>query len=289
MKHWFQKRRGKNLVGLLLLPFALYFMWRWFEHNQVYFPFSSFQETGAALGRPWEDVSFEAADGTKLNGWFFPSDTNSPRARWAVLLCHGNAGNISHRLEYYDLLLRLGVSVFAFDYRGYGRSRGSPSEEGTYQDAEAAYGWLRDRSFEPPAIIALGESLGGAVASELALRVPLGGVILVSTFTSIPAVGAELFPWLPVRRLCTIQYDTLSKLPRLKVPVLILHSRSDTIIGYHHAERNFASANEPKVFCEIQGDHNDTLEAGLEHCRKGIDQFLASLEKVRRDEAIPLF
>jgi fermentation-respiration switch protein FrsA (DUF1100 family) len=108
-------------------------------------------------------------------------------------------------------------------------------------------------------IIVYGESLGGGVAAELALREKVAGVILQSTFTSIPDVGAELFPWLPVRLISTIQYNTRAKLPRLRVPVLILHSRQDDLIAFHHAEENFAAANEPKFLKELHGGHNDTL------------------------------
>ena len=121
---------------------------------------------------------------------------------------------------------------------------------------------LGEKGFAPTNIFALGESLGGAVATELAVRETVGGLVLHSTFTSVPDLGAELFPWLPVRWLGTIQYDTRSKLPRLGVPVLVLHSRGDTLIAFHHAERNFAAANEPKVFAELQGDHNDPLWEG---------------------------
>jgi fermentation-respiration switch protein FrsA (DUF1100 family) len=271
-------------MACLLFIAVIVCMLRWFEHSQVFIPSRSIHQTGAALSRAWEDISFAAADGTRLNGWYFPAQTNSPYASVAVLLCHGNAGNISHRLDYYDLLLQLGVSVFAFDYRGYGRSSGSPSEEGTYLDAEAAYRWVHDRGFGATNIIALGESLGGAVVSELALRVPLAGIILVSTFSSIPAIGKELFPFLPVNWMCTIRYDTSSKLPRLKIPVLLMHSRNDTLIGYHHAEKNFAAANEPKFLWEIYGDHNDTLSAGLERYSEGISRFLESLHNHRQRE-----
>jgi fermentation-respiration switch protein FrsA (DUF1100 family) len=264
-------------MACLLFLALILCMLRWFEHRQVFIPSRSIHQTGAALGGAWEDISFEATDGTKLNGWYFPAKTNSPSTPVAVLLCHGNAGNISHRLDYYDLLLQLGVSVFAFDYRGYGRSSGRPTEEGTYLDAVAAYRWLNDRGFGTTNIIVLGESLGGAVATELALRAPLAGIILVSTFSSIPALGKELFPWLPVNWMCTIRYDTSRKLPRLKIPALLMHSRSDTLVGYHHAEKNFAAANEPKSLWEIYGDHNDTLSADLERYREGINQFLKSL------------
>jgi len=143
------------------------------------------------------------------------------------------------------------------DYRGYGLSKGSPSEEGTYLDAQAAYQWLRKKGFAAQNIIVYGESLGGGIASELCAREPVGGLVLQSTFTSLPEIGRELYPWLPVRLLSTIKYDTRSKLPRLKIPVLVMHSKEDGLIGFRHSQENFAAANEPKFFCELQGRHND--------------------------------
>src|SRR5215216_3301845 len=113
-------------------------MLRWFEHSRVYFPSREMDVSGADLGRPFEDIFFQTSDGVRLNGWFYPGETQSSRAKLVVLICHGNAGNISHRLGFYELLLGMGVSVLAFDYRGYGRSQGRPGEEGTYLDAQAA-------------------------------------------------------------------------------------------------------------------------------------------------------
>lgn len=246
------------LAALVLLPFML----RWFEHSQVYHPGRSFDTTGRELGRPFEEVEFLASDGVRLHGWFFPATVGSPRADWAVLVCHGNGGNISHRLDVTVALLRTGAAVFLFDYRGYGRSEGRPGEEGTYRDAQAAHAWLRHKAFAGERIIAFGESLGGAVATELALRETVGGLVLNSTFTSIPDIGAEVFPWLPVRWISTIRYDTRAKLPRIKVPVLVLHSREDTLARFTHAEANFAAANEPKLFGELNGEHNEACADG---------------------------
>jgi len=246
-------------------------MLRWFEHAQVYHPDRLMVASGSELRRPFEDVHFNTEDGVGLHGWFFPANSNSSRSQLAVLVCHGNAGNISHRLELAETLLETGVVVFLFDYRGYGRSQGCPTENGTYLDAQAAHHWLQKRGFAPANIIAFGESLGGGVASELAIREPLAGLILQGTFTCMPDIGAELFPWLPVRLIGRIQYDTCSKLPRLKIPVLIMHSRTDGLIGFHHAEKNFERANYPKLFCELTGDHNDAVVE-----RK---QFIAGFEK----------
>jgi uncharacterized protein len=253
-------------------------MLRWFEHGQVYHPRSTLDATGAELGRPFEEVRFAASDGVQLHGWFYPAPINSPRAGLALLVCHGNGGNISHRLELYQVLLEAGVNVFAFDYRGYGHSAGRPSEAGTYLDAEAACQWLQRKGLAGRSIIAFGESLGGGVASELALRVPLGGLVLQSTFTSIPDIGGELFPWLPVRWLAEIHYDTYSKLPKLKLPVLVMHSRADGLVPFRHSERNFAAANEPKLFCELQGGHNDPLGDRAQFAA-GLERFLRLVER----------
>jgi len=274
------KRSSAKWARLFLSLLAIYLMLRWFEYRQVYQPCRGLETTGSDLGRPFEDVSFQTSDGVRLNGWFFPCDNDSPREHLVYLLCHGNAGNISHRLDHCAALLETGASVFIFDYRGYGRSKGRPSEEGTYRDAQAAHQWLRQRRFAATHIIALGESLGGGVASELALRERVGGLILQGTYTSITDVGAELFWWLPVRRMNTIKYDTHHKLPRIHVPVLILHSRSDGLIGFHHAEKNLAAANDPKMLWEIAGKHNQFLEAGRRRYLEGLEKFLATMEVV---------
>ena len=247
----------KRVIRWLVALVVLFVMFRWFEHSQVYHPYRQFEGSPAELGRAFEEVRFKTGDGVELHGWFFPAATNSPRPQLAFLICHGNAGNISHRLGLCQALLETGAGVFVFDYRGYGQSAGRPGEEGTYRDAQAAQTWLQQKGFRAEHIVVYGESLGGGVASELALRGTVGGMVLQSTFTSIPDIGAELFPWLPLRWLSSIKYDTRAKLPQVKVPVLVMHSRTDELIRFHHAERNFAAANEPRFFCELRGSHNE--------------------------------
>jgi fermentation-respiration switch protein FrsA (DUF1100 family) len=259
-------------------------MLSWFEHSQVYHPSRLMVATGAELERPFEDIWFKAADGTVLNGWFYPADANHPRGDWVVLVCHGNAGNISNRLELCSGLLETGVNTLMFDYRGYGKSEGRPSEEGTYLDAVAAYDWLLQRGFAGRKIIAFGESLGGGVAAELALRRPLGGLVLESTFSCTADLGAELFPWLPVRWLNTIKYNTCSKLPRLNIPVLVFHSRGDRLIGFHHGEKNFSLANEPKLFCESIGGHSEPLTDR----RKFLETMDRFLDLIQAQTKIPI-
>jgi len=253
-------------------------MFRWFEHSQVYHPTREFEASPTELRRPFEDVRFKAADGVELHGWFFPANTTSQRAHLAFLVCHGNGGNISHRLGLCAALLETGAGVFIFDYRGYGQSHGRPGEEGTYRDAQAAHAWLRQKGFRGENIVALGESLGGGVVSELALRETVAGIVLQSTFTSIPDIGAELFPWLPVRWISSIKYDTRSKLPRLRTPVLVMHSRTDDLVGFHHAEKLFAAANEPKMFCKLLGAHNEAVWEQPEF-REAIEKFLAEIDE----------
>ncbi|HEY0456612.1 MAG TPA: alpha/beta hydrolase [Verrucomicrobiae bacterium] len=250
-------------------------MIRWFEHTRVYVPS---KEVGpCSLGCRYEEVQFQSLDRTPLHGWYFPALPNAQWANYAILLLHGNAGNVGDRLAFYQAWLELGTQVFAFDYRGFGRSGGKASEEGTYLDGQAAFRWLANRS--SPHIIALGKSLGGGIASELALREKIDALILQSTFTSIPDVGSELFPWLPVRWLASIHYNTLSKLPRIHVPVLIAHSREDRTVRFSHAERNFAAANEPKMFLELKGGHVETIEADRASYIAGLRKFFSTCLK----------
>jgi len=267
-------RRGAAALAILLAGFV---MFGWFERRQVYHPTRAFETTGRELGRPFQEVGFRARDGVRLHGWYFPAEAGSPRPDWAVLVCHGNGGNISHRLDLCAALLQTGVAVLLFDYRGYGRSEGRPSEEGTYRDAQAAHGWLRQRGLAGERILAFGESLGGGVVSELALREPLGGIVLQSAFTSIPDIGAEWFPWLPARWLGRIRYDTRAKLPRIGVPVLIMHSRQDRLVRFAHAEANFAAAREPKLLWELTGGHNEAV-ADASRFVEGLERFLRLVE-----------
>ncbi len=235
--------------AILLLVFL-------FQPRLVYFPHveRELAATPRAAGLEYEDVSLHTADGVKLHGWWVPAQN----ARGTVLLAHGNAGNISHRIDYLTMFNRLGYSVLLFDYRGYGKSGGSPSEEGTYRDAEAAWQHLTEaRKFKARDIVIVGESLGGGVATWLAVKYPPRALILASTFTSVPDLGAEVYPWLPVRLLARIEYANLQRIRQIEAPVLIAHSRSDDIIPFAHGEALFAAAREPKQLLVLSGGHND--------------------------------
>lgn len=278
MGYWNRKNRVKNLIGLILFPIVLLMLFRWFEKQQVYQPRRHLEATGAALNRDWEEVWLDTSDGVRINAWFFPAAEDSERSHQVILLSHGNAGNLSHRLQIIEILLATGANMLAYDYRGYGRSEGRPSEEGTYRDVEAAYQWLKDRGFSAENIIAHGNSLGGGVSSWLAVHHPVGGLILQSAFTSVPDVGAELFPWLPVKWLASIQYDTVNRLPGLSVPVLVIHGVSDHLIPFSHAEKNYAAANEPKLLWKLNIDHNDSLLDDRKNYLEGINKFLTRVD-----------
>jgi fermentation-respiration switch protein FrsA (DUF1100 family) len=233
-------------AGLTLLLFL-------FQAHFIYFPIRQLEATPAAIGLAYEEVWLETEDGVRLSGWFIPADS----ADQVLLFFHGNAGNISHRLESIAVFRRLGLNVFIIDYRGYGQSEGSPDEQGTYLDAVAAWRYLTtERGFEAGQIILFGRSLGGAVAAWLAQQHTPRALILESTFTSIPDMAVRQFPFLPVRLLARFRYDTLAHMPHIDAPILIIHSPADEIIPYSHSRRLFEAAQEPKAFLELTGSHN---------------------------------
>ena len=188
-------------VGYVSIAGWLYFA----QESLVYFPDRTLVGTPTNTGLAYEAVRFSADDGVHLSGWFIPA----PKARATLLFCHGNAGNISHRLESIRQFHQLGLNVFIFDYRGYGVSEGVPTEAGTYRDAEAARRYLVEtRGLVPEHIVYFGRSLGAAIAAWLATQHPPRALIVESAFTSVPDFGAEIYPWLPVRLLARLRYPT---------------------------------------------------------------------------------
>ncbi|MCX5725132.1 MAG: alpha/beta hydrolase [Nitrospirae bacterium] len=214
----------------------------------------------AFSGLPLEEAWFPAADGTKLFGWY----VEGPATSGVILWCHGNAGNIINRLENLKLLYQLGLSVFLFDYRGYGRSQGRPSEDGLYQDALGAYDYLtRTRMIRPERIVLFGRSLGAAVAGELAVQKPAAGLILESSFPSIEAVAKFHYGGLPVHWLLGADFRLIDRLPQLSLPKLIIHGDKDDIVPLELGRQVFEAAKPPKFFYVIEGaDHNDTYQVG---------------------------
>ena len=231
--------------------------------------------TPANAGLDYQDVAIETSDGVTLHGWFIEG-----RSSRVVLFFHGNAGNISHRLDSIRQFHNLGMSVLIIDYRGYGESGGRTTEKGIYLDANAAWRYLiEERGLAANDIVIFGRSLGASVASRLASQHQPLALIVESSFTSVPEIAQELYPWLPARWLSRLRHATREHIQDVRCPVLVIHSRDDEIIPYHHGEAIFSSANEPRTLLTIRGTHNDAFLRDEVAYMKGLRTFLAGLSE----------
>ena len=253
------------------------------DRQYVYFPAPWEERDWASLsGLPLEEVWFRAEDGTRLFGWFLAAGAAGSQP--VLLWSHGNAGNVTHRLDPLAELHRRGLSVFLFDYRGYGRSEGTPSEEGLYLDALAAYGHLlNERKIPTARIIPFGTSLGAAVAGDLARRRPAAGLILEAPFPSIKAVARSAFRGLPAHLFVRARFELARRLRDVHVPVLVLHGDRDRTIPFELGRAVFAAANEPKQFVVIPGaDHNDLHLVGGESYYQALLNFARNVTQPKR-------
>lgn len=256
------------VLGYLVLVAFVYLR----QAKMLYFPSREIDATPADAGLAYDDVTLKTADGVTLSAWYIPA----PNERGFLVFCHGNAGNISHRLDSLKIFHDLRLSVLIFDYRGYGRSEGEPTEKGTYLDAEAAYDYLvKTRGISPSRIIIFGRSLGCAVAAELAVRHKAGALIIESGFTSVPDLGRKFFPHLPVRLISRFHYATMDKVGGIPIPKLFIHSPDDEIIPFEQGMRLFEKAREPREFLKIRGGHNEGFLMSGEQYTGGIDRFLS--------------
>lgn len=251
-RYWVWRLVRVNLLVclgvVLLLP--------WLENSLIFFPSKYPDGEWRPNGLPFEDANFAAADGVKLHGWYVPAE--DPIA--VVLFCHGNGGNLTHREDVMRAMQRyVGATILVFDYRGYGRSEGKPSERGVLSDARAARAWLAQRAGIPEQdIVLMGESLGGAVAVDLAAHDGARALVLEDTFTSLPDMAAVHYPWLPARWLMRSRLDSLAKISQYHGPLLMAHGDADSIVPYALGEKLFAAANEHKQWIREPGyDHND--------------------------------
>jgi uncharacterized protein len=239
------------------------------ERGLIYHPSRTIEGTPAAIGLAYEDVEVTTEDGVEIHGWLVPGPGNG-----TLLYCHGNAGNISHRLSKIEAFHnRLGLSILIFDYRGYGKSEGVPSEAGTYADARAMNTWLRERDSGP--VVYFGESLGAAVVAHLASEEPPAALALEAPFASVQAMASATLPgagWLFRTR-----YDTLGVVGRAGAPLLVLHGDADEVVPQRQGRAVFDAALEPKIFVTLPGArHNDAHEAGGEIYWEAWTAFLAA-------------
>ena len=251
----------------VLLSLLLYI----FQPRFIYFPQSKIDFTPDMAGLSFEDIYFKTEDDVLLNGWFIPADD----ARKTLLFFHGNGGNISHRLESLKIFHEMGLSVFIIDYRGYGQSQGTTSEQGTYRDAEAAWQFLTEtRGISDEDIIIFGRSMGGAVAIWLAGKHTPNLLILESAFTSVADMAKHYYPYLPTHLLVRIKYASIDRIEDIHCPILISHSQTDEIVPYKYGRELFEKARAPKSFLELKGGHNDGFIISGRSYIDGIENFI---------------
>jgi fermentation-respiration switch protein FrsA (DUF1100 family) len=263
------------ILRLLILCLAfggLFLALRYAETRSIYFPVGEMAILPARAGLGFEDIFFETADRQKLNGWFVPGGKESD----VILFAHGNAGNISYRIDKLIFLNRLGYSVFIFDYRGYGKSTGWPSEKGLYRDAEAAYDYLvKTRGIPAERIVGYGESIGGAVIVDLASRRPMKAVALENTFTSVTDMLKVHLPLVPAWALAS-RFDAKQKIALVRIPKLIMQSENDEIVPARLGKALFEAAAEPKEFLAIRGGHNEGFFDSGDLIEKKLRDFLSN-------------
>ncbi len=263
--------RALAAVGLVYAGLCAVFFF--LQERLIYFPGPPPAATPADYGIAFEELRLLTEDGVYLSAWL----CGEPGSSRVMLVCHGNAGSIEGRIELASEFAAMGFGTLLFDYRGYGASGGAPGEAGTYLDATAAFDALASRGVPPAGIVAYGESLGGAVAIELARRRPVRAVVVESGFTSLPDAGAEHYPWLPVRWLARHRYPSLERVSELRVPLCVLHSRGDEVVPFEHGQRLFREAAEPKRFIETAGLHNGGGFRAAPEARSALEEFLRGL------------
>ncbi len=263
----------KAIIILISIFVLLFLSIRYLEHKALYFPFRGIESKPEDMGLDYKNVTIITEDKIQLAGWFISS--KKPKA--TLIFCHGNAGNISHRMEKIKIFHELDLDVLIFDYRGYGMSKGKPSENGLYLDAEAVYDYLvNKRKTFPSGIIVYGESLGAAVAVDLASKHETGGIIIEDGFTSVKDMAKRILPFVPAF-IYASKFDSQQKIKNIKSPKLIFHSVDDEIVPYEQGKKLYDNASEPKEFVELHGGHNDAFLTSRDIFIRRMDSFVRRL------------
>ena len=268
LRRWLLIAMLAFVIGMVMTPYRL-------ERFFVYFPTRQLRHDPNAVGLEFRDIELTTEDDIKLHGWFVPCKDSTG----TILILHGNGGNIGDRVSWLKLLHDLGVNAFIIDYRGYGKSEGKPFEEGLYRDARAAYNWwAAGRKAQGERLILFGESLGGAVAVNLAERVAPSGLILQSTFTSARDMAKTMFPVGLLQPLLNVHFNSADAITHITCPKLFIHGDRDEIVPFRLGQNLFKLAPGPKFFYAVPGaGHNDLLlVAGTEYARQ-LRMFLSSI------------
>jgi len=277
---------GSMLVSVVVVLFIAYSVWGWILYFMqpifLYQPLPDVTNTPDEIGLDFEQVTLRSEDGLKLDAWFIPAEN----AEFTVLFCHGNGGNIMHRLDSINIIGDLGLNCLIFDYRGYGNSQGRPTEAGTYLDASAAYKWLTEEKKIPPdEIIIFGRSLGGSIAAQLASKESAAALVIESGFTSYIDMGRKFYPYMPVKWFARFSYKTIDYIRGVDCPVMIIHSRNDEIVPFEFGVQLYKAANEPNEFVEIYGGHNDGFLVSNGIYRKAWAKWIRFLKKLQSQKA----
>jgi uncharacterized protein len=264
---------AKTTAVIIAGMICLFFYARYLENKSLYYPTRNIEQTPKDINIEYEDIFFLTEDNLKLNAWFIKA--KNPRA--TIIFCHGNGGNISHRLDKIAFFHKLEVNIFIFDYRGYGKSQGKPNENGLYQDVQAADKFIKDKQLGVP-IILYGESLGGAIAIDLAARtnIAIDGLILEGSFSNIQDMAKLIYPLLPTALLKT-KFDATAKIPKVKVPKLHFHGNADQIVPIELGRKLFNAAKNPKKFITLDGGHNDCFFISSDLVRSSLNELIDSL------------
>ncbi len=263
------------IVGLALLYLVVVFAFYFLQKGFIHYPSARIDTTPDKHGFEYENINLNTDDSARLHGWFLPH----PNPRFTLLFYHGNAGNISHRIDSFRIFHDLGLSVFIYDYRSYGLSTGKLTENAMYQDAELAWKYLTDtRGIPPKQIIVFGRSLGTAMASWVASKYAPAGLIMESGFTSIPNMARIYYKWMPTQFMVKWYYDSLSRIGSVKCPTLYVHSKRDDLVPYSESIKLYKATQSRKEFLEIFGGHNyGFVESGSTYT-EGLDRFIKSLK-----------